>query len=87
MDYCVARLHGLTLSHIVAIAMLLLLLLKLLTTTLGGTIERVLQCTVRELFVVSVQWVTEGPILDTVAHVVDVHPEGERFEAVTCYRR
>lgn len=62
------------------------MLLKLIGATFGGTIERVLQCTVRELLVVSVQRVPEGPILDTVTHVVNIHLERERCDAVTCYR-
>lgn len=69
------------LGHIVSL--LLLLLLNLLAAAFGRTVQRVLQCTVGELFIVSVQRVPKGPILDTVAHVVDIHPERKRVEAVS----
>lgn len=49
------------------------------STTLWRTVQRVLQRAVGELFVVPVQRIPEGPILDTIAHVVHIHPEGVRF--------
>lgn len=59
------------------------MLLNVLAAAFWGTVKRVLQCTVGELLIVPVERVPKGPILDTVAHVVDIHSEGERLEAVT----
>lgn len=53
--------------------------LLLNSTTLWRAVQRVLQRAVGELFVVPVQRITEGPILDAIAHVVHIHPEGVRF--------
>lgn len=76
----------LTLGHIVPVSWLLLLL-HLLAAAFGGTIQRVLKCPIGELFVVPVERVPKGPILDTVAHVVDIHFEGKRLEAVYATER
>lgn len=50
-------------------------LLLLNTIALGRTIQRVLQRPIGELFVISVQGVPERSVLDTIAHVVHIHPE------------
>lgn len=50
------------------------------STALGRTIQRILQRPVGELFIVAVQRIPERPVLDAIAHVVHIHPEGgERF--------
>lgn len=50
------------------------------STALGRTVQRILQRPVGELFIVPVQRIPERPILDAIAHVVHIHPEGgERF--------
>lgn len=74
------------LGHIVAVS-LLLLFLHLLSAAFGGTVQRVLKCSIGELFVVPVERVPKGPILDTIAHVVDIHFEGKRLEAVSATER
>lgn len=56
---------------------LILLLLKS-RTILWRTVQRVLQRPIRELLVIPVQRVPERSILDAIAHVVHIHPEGER---------
>lgn len=71
---------GFFLSH--SIGAIPLLLLLQMVAALGRSIERVLQCSIRELLIVPVQWIPEGTILDTVAHVVHIHPVGERGEAL-----
>lgn len=55
-----------------------LILLMNSSTALWRTVQRVLQRPIGELFVVSVQRVPERPILDAIAHVVHIHPKGER---------
>lgn len=54
------------------------LLVLLHSTALWRTVQRVLQRPVGELLVVSVQRIPERPVLDAIAHVVHIHPEGER---------
>lgn len=56
-------------------------LLLLNTIALGRTIQRILQRSIGELFVISVQRIAERSVLDAIAHVVHIHPErwGERF--------
>lgn len=56
-------------------------LLLLNTIALGWTIQRILQRSIGELFVISVQRIAERSVLDAITHVVHIHPErwGERF--------
>lgn len=56
---------------------LILLLLKS-RSILWRTVQRVLQRPIRELLVVPVQRIPERSVLDAIAHVVHIHPEGER---------
>lgn len=73
-------LAGFTLSsyRMVLVPVLALLLLNT-STALGRTVQRILQRSIGELFVVPIQRIPERPVLDAIAHVVHIHPEGERF--------
>lgn len=74
-----ARFAGLALTRSCRLVPLLLLFLHSSALGLGRTVECVLQRAVRELFVVPIERVPERPVLDAIAHVVHIHPEGERF--------
>lgn len=67
-------------SYRLVLVPVLALLLLLNSTVLRRTVQRTLQRPIGKLFVISIQWIPERSVLDTIAHVVHIHPEwGERF--------
>lgn len=71
-------LAGFALSSYRLVLVPVLLLLNT-SIALGRTVQRILQRPVGKLFVISVQRIPERAVLDAIAHVVHIHPEGDRF--------